>query len=346
MGNITEGSNWVPNIYQLETTDVVVGGDPLSGGTANIQAQQLATRTSYLKNRISTFNGIQEISDSSTLSFEAIVDRLLVVAPNSNTVKVNILINGVMGGTMAVGHRLAILVKDVAALGSRKAVEFELRNIATVCNILGQNALSTGNLFLYEGETVTLVYLGSNTFQILDTNVNFGEIGDIDYKANIFLNGVIGASGQIVNRRSFPRLWALAQSAAISDSLWQSNIQNSGKFSTGDGSTTFRLPDLRGVFIRGLDLSRGLDINRGADQGVYLHDSVRSHLHKFSTLRGTIKIENPNNIALSERGIVSLVSINSGNSYYSNIDTNTQNNTPSSVETSPKSTAYIAYIKY
>jgi len=45
----------------------------------------------------------------------------------------------------------------------------------------------------------------------------------------------------------------------------------------GDGSTTFNLPDARGLFVRALDLARGIDINRAL--GSYQADQVGSHVH-------------------------------------------------------------------
>lgn len=49
MANISEIDNFDANIYQLETTDPVEGGP---GGIANTQAQALANRTLWLKNRV------------------------------------------------------------------------------------------------------------------------------------------------------------------------------------------------------------------------------------------------------------------------------------------------------
>lgn len=46
MANLATTKQWVPGIYQLETTDAIVGG---SEGTANLQAKQLDARTLYLK---------------------------------------------------------------------------------------------------------------------------------------------------------------------------------------------------------------------------------------------------------------------------------------------------------
>lgn len=49
MANLRENAAWESGIYQLETTDPVVGG---ADGISNKQAIQLANRTSYLKERI------------------------------------------------------------------------------------------------------------------------------------------------------------------------------------------------------------------------------------------------------------------------------------------------------
>ncbi|AIA72763.1 putative bacteriophage tail fiber protein [Pectobacterium atrosepticum SCRI1043] len=46
MANLPEQKTWIDGIYQLETSDPVVGGP---GGISNRQAEQLASRTTYLK---------------------------------------------------------------------------------------------------------------------------------------------------------------------------------------------------------------------------------------------------------------------------------------------------------
>ncbi|HQR82506.1 MAG TPA: hypothetical protein PK283_06330, partial [Thiotrichales bacterium] len=48
MANLTESQTWENGVYQLETTDPILGGP---NGIANTQAKQLANRTAYLKQR-------------------------------------------------------------------------------------------------------------------------------------------------------------------------------------------------------------------------------------------------------------------------------------------------------
>lgn len=49
MANLTESSTFDPGVYQLETSNPVLGGP---GGVANSQAQALANRTKYLKTHV------------------------------------------------------------------------------------------------------------------------------------------------------------------------------------------------------------------------------------------------------------------------------------------------------
>lgn len=56
------------------------------------------------------------------------------------------------------------------------------------------------------------------------------------------------ADGQLLSRADYPELWAHAQMhSPLADSVWLGDNKNRAKFSTGDGSTTFRVPDLNGT---------------------------------------------------------------------------------------------------
>lgn len=56
------------------------------------------------------------------------------------------------------------------------------------------------------------------------------------------------ADGQLLSRTANPELWAHAQMhSPIADATWLTGNDNRAKYSLGDGSTTFRVPDLNGV---------------------------------------------------------------------------------------------------
>lgn len=55
--------------------------------------------------------------------------------------------------------------------------------------------------------------------------------------------------GQLLNRADYPELWAFVSSGGyplIPEADWQSTPLSRGSFSSGNGSTTFRMPDLNG----------------------------------------------------------------------------------------------------
>jgi microcystin-dependent protein len=74
--------------------------------------------------------------------------------------------------------------------------------------------------------------------------------------------GTLELNGALINRVTYADLWAYANgSSNITDDATQQASQW-GSFSTGDLATTFRLPDLRGEFLRGWDNGRGIDVGR------------------------------------------------------------------------------------
>ncbi|BEU75852.1 hypothetical protein KSS14E_0930 [Escherichia coli phage KS_S14] len=84
--------------------------------------------------------------------------------------------------------------------------------------------------------------------------MNYG-VGDFhlrDSRAYIQPYEVV-SDGQLLNRADWPELWAYAQMVgAIDDSVWLADVGQRGKYSTGDGTTTFRVPDRNGVQLNSI----------------------------------------------------------------------------------------------
>lgn len=81
-------------------------------------------------------------------------------------------------------------------------------------------------------------------------------------------DGWMECAGQAISRTTYADLYAALGT----------------KFGTGNGSTTFNLPNLRGEFIRGWDNGRGVDSGRtfGSAQA----DAFESHTHLAPTGNG------------------------------------------------------------
>jgi microcystin-dependent protein len=78
-----------------------------------------------------------------------------------------------------------------------------------------------------------------------------------------------------VGRSLPPTGYLKANGAAVSRSTYATLFNAIGTtFGAGNGSTTFNLPDLRGVFPRGLDDGRGLD--SGRNLGTLQTDAIRN----------------------------------------------------------------------
>lgn len=90
--------------------------------------------------------------------------------------------------------------------------------------------------------------------------------GDIPGRVNVFMQptaplGWLSMTGLLLSRTTYPALWAHVQTVgAVSEADWTGGRW--GWFSSGDGSTTFRIPDLRAMVLRGLDDGRGIDLAR------------------------------------------------------------------------------------
>lgn len=87
-------------------------------------------------------------------------------------------------------------------------------------------------------------------------------------------------AGQTVSRATYPLLYAhaVAESLIVSEGAW---VSDRTKFGQGDGATTFRMPDLRGEFIRAWDHGRGVDSGRGL--GTAQGQQVAAHKHATSS---------------------------------------------------------------
>src|SRR5690625_1981373 len=100
----------------------------------------------------------------------------------------------------------------------------------------------------------------------------------------VFAGEVRVFAGPIAN---IPEGWLPCNGAAVSRTTYSRLFGAIGTtYGSGNGSTTFNIPDLRGEFIRGLDNGRGVDAGRvlGSAQG----DEYRSHGHNFVNSFGNI----------------------------------------------------------
>lgn len=147
--------------------------------------------------------------------------------------------------------------------------------------------------------------------------------------ANTPPDGCLALQGALVSRTAYPELWAWVQANAplITESAWQAQaaVQSSvGTYSSGDGSTTFRLP-LITDFIRGSAAGR--------DPGTWQSDEFKEHNHLY---RNGSTIE----LLLISGGSRSHISSGSGSTFNA-----TGTDSTGGAETRPKSVSMLWCVK-
>lgn len=169
----------------------------------------------------------------------------------------------------------AYVVGDICY--SKTAVSYKYMQ----CTVAGTTAAAEPATWPDVGQTVTD---GTVTWVVRD--IRAGEqIGSIKaWLANAAPPGWLALdTGALVNRATYPQLWAWVQANTplITEAAWQAQAagQSSvGYYSSGDGSTTFRLPRI-------VDFVRGADSTR--IPGTWQADDFKSHTHQLTGATGS-----------------------------------------------------------
>lgn len=131
---------------------------------------------------------------------------------------------------------------------------------------------------LNQGDSVCLCFDGNNWVQVLGSQITTPVGSLLIHTGSSAPRGYLKANGTLLNRTAYANLWDFAQASgnlASSDGAWAN-----GQYSPGDGSTTFRIPDLRGEFLRMWDDGRGIDVGRSL--GSAQLDALQGHQHTYT----------------------------------------------------------------
>lgn len=174
---------------------------------------------------------------------------------------------------------------DVSATGQTKAGGLIL-NTGGAANGLIVSAGKVGIGTTTPAQSLSIngvVYSGTGGFQFPDGTTQASAASVVPAGSVIAYGATTAPSG-----------WLLANGAAVSRTTYATLFAAIGtSFGTGDGSTTFNLPDLRGEFIRGWNNTSGHDPDAasrtalmtggasGDNIGSYQADIFKSHDHWY-----------------------------------------------------------------
>lgn len=147
--------------------------------------------------------------------------------------------------------------------------------------------------------------------------------------------GIAAPVGMVMHyaSRNAPTGWLECSGQAVDRTIYAALFSVIGTtFGSGNGTTTFNLPDLRGEFIRGWDNSRGVDSSRAL--GTNQSDQFKEHTHKVK--EGSV---HPNWITGKEV-------IVSGDDFTQAVSYESTTSVTGGYETRPRNIALLACIKY
>lgn len=153
MANLTENATFDAGVYQIETVDPVVGGP---GGIANLQAQQLANRTKYLKQ----FADELATARAAFATLKDRLDRYDSFAPDQQT-------------DLVAGIQEAL---NLAAQASRGVIDIRKR-------VLGQGVIYLKNKYVIQGFVLTksnIRALHLSQTGTVGTGINKARINGLD----------------------------------------------------------------------------------------------------------------------------------------------------------------------
>lgn len=285
MFNINQANTWPSNVRGYGTTDPVLGGDNTDLGESNLPVKDLTDRTTYLYDRLGRFEGVNIIVASGSTILPADKFKLNYISLSGNgTINIDDVAN------FQVGAMIPFKIKCPA----NKAVKF----LPSAGQLIEDGNKSFGYVHACDGEEFTLVAAG--TFWLfLFPKGNWDIIAKRDFAEFQPRNTIIadGCKPELGNplllRADLPRIWDAIVSTAIDDATWLSNIQYRCFWSRGNESTTMRPPDMRAMFIRGLDLGRAIRLGQlDNTPGSYEVDDI----HVNTDVKG-VKITNQHTIA-------------------------------------------------
>jgi microcystin-dependent protein len=146
-----------------------------------------------------------------------------------------------------------------------------------------------------------------------------------------YLNTILVGAIMAFPVTSPPPGWLKCNGQEVSRATYAALFARIGTtFGAGDGSTTFKLPDLRGEFLRGLDEGRGVDSARAL--GSAQADLLKSHTHTYTRTDGNNEKDSASGSSDTNFDSYARPTVNTGATGGS--------------ETRPRNVAVVFYIKH
>lgn len=325
-GPLKKGVDW--------QNDVSGGGWRLLSGTVTAGEEYVAFFKPQISNILASPDavarftvGIRELSSSTTIAAGDF--RKLIVLTGAEIVTL----------PLASAYPINVALFITTLEGPRKQSTVQAQGTDVIRTATG----TLTKLFIGQREYSTFISDGTKWYLQDCSPAIFSFPTRVDgwmFDGTIF--NTLPATGGLYNRADYPRLWAniaklqaAVPGSVLSDGTWSSNPTFWG---SGNGTTTFRVPDLRGYFSRNMDLLANRDVDRNAS-GV---GNKPGHAQGTSNLAHThILTMQDSTDNLAGTGYVATTGSAAGGGYSLN---HTQNSTEGGSESRPINVAFYPLI--
>jgi hypothetical protein len=198
--------------------------------------------------------------------------------------------------------RIQVVLPDFDAVAEAKTVWINSQGgshknlVVIVAGLAGEKisyqSQAVDQIILGQNESIVLVKHvdgSSKTWEIANDLPGIGLVGKIlfSYEPDPAVN-TVPLQGQLLDRDIYTRLYqfvlGLDSDSVVSDSVWLDGTANRGKFSFGNGSTTFRVPDADSPgFYRVVD---GLTRKAGSFQAEMIGPHTHPTPYRLNDSRG------------------------------------------------------------
>lgn len=195
-----------------------------------------------------------------------------------------------------------------------------LTNIWAVISFLREFAVD-------DAKDVSITYVNADGSESVKTFPNIAKMSDTLYalSANRSLVGAVIPFTML----TVPDGYLECNGSELSRTTYSDLFTVIGEtYGVGDGSTTFKIPDLRGEFIRGFDNGRGVDSGRGI--GSNQDDDFKNHSHGMGSRLNSVQWSGGSHNTL----------------YQVNTASTQQSRSVGGTETRPRNIAMMYCIKY
>lgn len=201
-----------------------------------------------------------------------------------------------------------------------------------------------------EGDSIAAVCGGSDvaTFDSTGVSVSTAPTAGANLANKTYVDAQVSTRGAPTGAVTMfaddaaPTGWLECNGAAVSRTTYAALFAVIGTtWGTGDGSTTFNVPDLRGEFVRGWDHGKGTDSGRAFASSQ--SDVIKEHVHPVPA--NSVSIQTTRSTSSSTENLYRGGAIDETEVYTIPATTTSNNTGGSSVETRPRNIALMFIIK-